>query len=244
MLSTTSSTGYAYVYAAHLGRHDERILSSVETSIGIYGLNGRINRLSGFLTLDGVIREEKKRKPGTIVVVGDDATFLEIAYRLIESKIVLGYIPLAESALSTLLDVPSADAAVATLAARMVETVDMGRVNAKYFFDSLAIDTPASIVCEMDKVLISVASPSMFEISNFTDHPNDGKFTLFITGAQRLWKEPEVSRLAFKRGIIETRPRIKGIIDGHTTVESPFEIELIPKALRIIVGKGKMWYST
>lgn len=234
---------YAYIYAPIVGSREERLVSLVETEIGVFGLSGRIHRLSGFVTIDAVIREEIKKKVGTIVVVGDEKTFLEAACRLVGTDIVLGYIPFEASPMAELLGLPVGEAAVNTISGRIVETLDVGRANKQYFIHSLKSESSGIYSFATRDYKMIAREPTDIECSNFGDHPGDSAAMMYWYGPKRFLKGEEVSYMPMIPGRLECQGGGRLVIDDCLVIDTPCEIERVPQSLKVIVGKHKGWYS-
>ncbi len=234
---------YAYIYAPIVGSREERLVSLVETEIGVFGLSGRIHRLSGFVTIDAVIREEVKKKITTIVVVGDEKTFLEAACRLVGTDVVLGYIPFEASPMAGLLGLPVGEGAVSTISGRIIETLDVGRANKQYFIHSLRSESSGIFSFSTKNYKMIAREPTDIECANFGEHPGDSTATMSWYGPKRFLKGEEVSYMPLIPGRLECQGAGRLIIDDCLPMETPCDIEIVPQALRVIVGKHKGWYS-
>ncbi len=142
---------FAYLYdqVAADPRH-ERDLALMEAELSRRGIDGRIARESMFRDAQLMVKEFVKLGIKNVVVLGNDASLLQIIPLLPNADITIGYLPLGEAGpLARMLGIPFGVEAVDVLAARSVETMDLGRVNDRPFLTEAALPaTRASVLVE------------------------------------------------------------------------------------------------
>lgn len=235
---------YTYIYAAALQRKKyESELAAIETSLGLYGISGETRRLSNFLTLDGIIRDLLKKKTPTAVVVGDDASFFDAMNFLAGSRAVLGFIPIEKSRYGEILGMPQGQKACEVLAARRLETLDLGKMDKKYFLDCAYTETPVKILLRSENFFIQAKERMHFGAANLGfGSPTDGHLEALIFKKTFLGDEWEIyASVPLEQGDLEESGALRFIFDGCRRFTCLPKVAIEPKAIRLVVGKGRVF---
>lgn len=253
---------YLYLYDAHLsGKPFQHALVRVETRLTDLGIGGKISRLSPLKNLRELIHDEVGSGVGTVVAVGNDATFLNLVNEAIPyDTLTVGLIPLGvPSLIAQALGIPAGEAACDVIAARRLSRLDVGRANATYFLSGLRV--PAShATLELDgqysvkpnagsfTVLIRNLPPDGWGATAVGRrfNPADGWLEVVIepspVGGGLFWRH---RRLATPSILPCRRVKISGgksatvLTDGDRVLKTPVAVDVLPGKLRVIVGKTR-----
>ncbi len=252
---------YAFLYDDFLSAPSyQKILANIETRCSILGIQGRVSRLAIFRSARELVENLVMDGAQTVVVVGNDKTLQKIMWFLPDLPVTVGYIPVAEPfGIASLLGIPPGEAACDILAARRVETLDIGKVDKRYFLTEVLIqDTKASV--RVDKQFnISAKHAGTISIRNLGSIAmNGGAMANAKDGWLELAVEPilpterksrfsflkslkrgEETLLKLKEGIIESTEPVDLLIDGHPINGFKFNLGVIPNKLKIITGRNK-----
>lgn len=244
---------YTYIYSSLLALPKyQKFLVNLETSVNTFGLNGEICRLSDFVVLENIIRNVFRRGgEETVVVVGEDKLFFDVFNFLSQSKVVLGYVPIEESFFSELLGIrPNPEEACQTLAARLLNILDLGFVSSedeknKYFFlASLQSLRKTKIQFQTEDFVLKSEKPFEIVCTNICDfsNPYDGWLTLGLLRKGLFKKKWQVQTLLpFKEGFLQAEAKDEFLVDHLTKIVSPIKIKVVPRALKLIVGKNRQF---
>lgn len=237
----------------------EAVLMKIETRLIDQGINGRIEKLSIFKNARALVEDAIKKGAQTIVAVGDDRTFATIVNIVAPYNVTLGFIPIAEgSRFARVLGMESGDAACEALSRRLCENVDLGHVQDFYFIGALraAVGAPLQLRCDNQYTVQTTQHTNTVEIMNMGDvlgsarlfPAHDKKLTVVIA--------PEVGGGFFsrrKRDIhsetVLTAKQIEVTSLGETatlaaddvaTFNTPCTVEVVPHALKVIVGRDRL----
>ena len=253
-----------YLYDAILAENKyASLLSRLETRITDLGLNGKIIRLGVMHSVHDAITTEIKNGAKTIVVVGGSKLFNQavnalakfsaqsISYR----KIPLGYIPINNGLdpLAEILGIGRWEDACDTLAARRIETLDLGQANDTLFLTT-AIVPALSATIEIDgNYSIEIAQKGEVVVANLPvgvtlpaeikSRPNDGRLELFILTKtdNKIFplaqKSNRASVFDFKKLKILSAAQVT--LDRLVKINTPVEISLAKEKINLIVGKNR-----
>ncbi|MEK7652915.1 MAG: diacylglycerol kinase family protein [Patescibacteria group bacterium] len=242
---------YYYIYDPLLAnKKNFNSVAKIETRLTDLGINGKINYLSFLKNIYQVLDEEIKKGLETLVVVGNDKTFIKIVNLVADLGLVVGFIPFGEpNLIAQLLGIPTGEAACDTLSSRIIERLDLGQINNYYFITSLECDGKDVILeCDNNYFISPQTKNSRVTISNLDVYdgsiirPEDGQFDVFIkTGNGGWFKKPgEVSRFNAKRIKITSQGSVPILLkDEERIIKTPAEVRIIPKKIKIIVGKNR-----
>ncbi len=249
---------YYYIYDNFVQDKDHvKELAAVENRLADFGITGTIGRLSLFRDAHELIHDEVKRGAKTVVAVGNDGTLKKVLEAVIATRVTLGFIPLGEPCtFAKLFGIPIGVAACDVLARRTILTLDVGKVNGRIFLSRLRIpEGMCTISCE-GRFRVETRSVGALQIKNIgwidgeeapeIGNPVDGYLEAVIDAEEKQgwFKKPIMrrSQLVIKKAVIEasgTAP-IAAFIDEEKYAQQRFEISILPKRLKMIVGKERM----
>ena len=257
---------YYYIYDTYLSdKKYEKILDQVKTKLLDLEIQGKHEKLTLMKSIDELINDEIKRGSNTVIVVGNDKTFLKVVDVIAKNGATLGMIPIDnDNAIANCLGINSPEEACDILAARKIVEFDMGQVGQQYFFSNIKINKNLDrLTVEKDSYKI-VPRPNCLEVavSNFYyPGPNeevdkrmskysaqDGKVELIIKTEEKKkgWfkKGKEVSKvdtiIQGNKFEIKSFEYLPVLIDGYKIVKTPVKVELAPRKLKVIVGKNRL----
>ena len=243
---------YYYLYDSRLkDKKYNNVIAKIETRLTDLGINGKINRLSFLKNINQIIAEEIKRGVKTIIIVGDDRTIGQVINLIADFNVTIGIIPIGpNNNIAKLLGLPPEEAACDTVSSRIIKKLDLGRINNYYFLTSLEIGGK-NIILECDKNYIINLSEgnNIINISNLNNSyniisdPTDSKLNIFIENIQRkIFRRNKSTLSYFKNSAV----RITGdktvpifLSDERKIVKTPAEVTIVPKKLKVIVGKRR-----
>lgn len=244
---------YYYLYDSYLNNKKYyNTLAHIETRLTDLGINGKINRLSFLKNIYQVINEEIKRGVKTVVIVGNDKTISRVINLAADLNVILGIIPVgAENNIAQLLGIPGEEYACDVLSARIIEKMDLGKINNYYFITAIEM-TGKHILLECDNnYFINLEDGSNINISNLnicnqiTTNPIDGQLDIFIQSIKKgLWRKDKMSLSHFKSKKIKINSEKSLpilLIDEKRIIKTPAELQLMPKAIKIIVGRDRQF---
>lgn len=253
---------YAYLYDDFLADPSfTKVIANIETRCSALGIQGRTARLAIFRSpkelVEGLVREGAQ----TIVIVGNDKTFEKVMWFLPDLPVTVGYIPVCEPCgIGCLLGIPQGDAACDVIAARRIETLDVGRLDDRYFLTDIRIPDARAQVDVEGNYRIGPSSAGTVCIRNLGGVSADGisvsdaKDGLLELTVEPI-KAPAVSRIPFwksaprqtesstrlflKHGGIQSREPVDVTVDGHVMNGFSFSIGIEPDRLKVITGRMK-----
>ncbi len=257
---------YYYIYDSFLnqGKYAAE-LNRIEARLMDLGINGRIEKLTILKSFKEIVEEAIRKGAKTIIAVGNDQTVSKIISYLPNLQTTLGIIPIGEeNNLASLLGIPSGEQACDTLSSRIIEKIDLGKANNKYFISSLQVPVQKELVMDCGSYKISpLDNTKMINICNFSSlpvadnqyetcgNPKDGMLEAIISSNQKeqhglfgLFKKEYSKKSVFpikKMKIKCSSESLSVLADGQTTIKTPLTVEVIPKKLKIIVGKKRMF---
>ena len=250
---------YLYLYDSFLNNKKYNTpLAKIETRLTDLGIGGKIFRLSPLRNVAQLINDEVKNGAKTIVVVGNDKTFTQIINFAAKYDVILGIIPVGtENKISQMLGITSAEDGCNVIASRIIEKVDLGQVNGTYFLLNLIISScKVTIECE-DEYRVIPRSQDQVCICNFKPllananangyfNPQDGRLEILIepisSWFDQMFKKAtniQKSIIPFKKIAIKSKESVSVVTDGQRVLKTPVQVEIIPKKLKIIVGKKR-----
>ncbi len=232
---------YTYIYSASLQRKAyAQKIEAVETRLGVFGISGEIRRLSHFFTLEGVVRDILKRKNQTVVVVGEDRTLFEVINIFAGKPVCVGFIPLMESFYGKLLGIPSGEAACEVVAARRIETLDIGRIDRHYFLESAVGDLPAQTVIRCGDFCLTSKRRSRVHFANIGfGSPTDGVFETVVSSRPIFSKDWRIDALVSVPECFLEGGTVTLALDQLQSVANASRVTLESGSLQMIVGRGK-----
>lgn len=292
---------YHYIYDAFISeRPFRRQLAAIEQKLTEMGIVGERERVTPIRTVEELMKLGLGRRSKTIVIFGNDYTFTralnaglacasKLAAGMNLEEVVLAVIPFGEpNRIAALLGLRGEAASVQELAARKIATIDIGRVNKRFFITTVEVGFEAEHKTRKEqvqeklslftaqhrlkkykpqevKVLIDdqflITSP-LFNLSvvNLADRPQRRPLASPQDQKLRVTVVPYTEELLSKPGLVARRqyeklpnasfflaqnvkiagPKtVKIATDGVLYDMLPLEIEVIPQAVKVIVGKGR-----
>ncbi|HCC22764.1 TPA: hypothetical protein DF272_01135 [Candidatus Falkowbacteria bacterium] len=257
---------YYYLYDSFLNdRKYEKVLDRIKTRLLDFDIQGRHERLTLLKSIDSMIEDQVKRGAKSVVVVGNDQTFLKAVNIAARLGVTVGLIPIGDhNYIADALGLPEADLACETLSARKLAKFDLGQVNDFYFFHSLKMTK------NLDRISIShegyrvIPKAKCHEVAIVNFHiprpglsgrllkkvqPQDGRLDLLIQDAEEV-KGFKKYFTKVKHSTVDTI--IQGVnfeiksfeylplmIDDYKVIKTPVAVKIADKKLSVIVGKNK-----
>lgn len=250
---------FAYIYDEFLSeRRLERDAALLETELARRGIEGRTIRLAMFRQPKEVITDLMRGPVKNIIFVGNDHTLEKMMSFLPDLDITFGYVPLIQPArIGELLGIPFGPAAVDVLAARLVDQLDVGKINDRYFFTEVSVPEGQAALDVEGQYKIGPAAGGAIAIRNlgvqseqmgFCAHPQDGRLEGMIqakiksTGVA-FWRKGTLSesRVYLTKGQLVAEKPIEVFVDGQSLRGKSFTLSIVPKKLKMITGKQKAW---
>jgi hypothetical protein len=232
---------YLYLYAPFLrSKKYARELALLEGRVTDFGITGKVAQLSQFLKFPAAIKEFGMKRLKTLVLVGDDDLIDQAVNQFALTDIVLGYIPIEESPYSRSLAIPHGSEAVNAIAARRITKLDVGRVEQKFFL--------GSITCEGKGIELHSPTFSLFskaytkvEVRNLreSEYPTKQTLEVSITPQEKSFlrtndQDPTVVEVESCR--LKSAKSLPVQCGGHGTMKTPLQVDIIPGAVRMVVG--------
>ncbi|XOU94392.1 MAG: diacylglycerol/lipid kinase family protein [Candidatus Kerfeldbacteria bacterium] len=256
-----------YIFDQYLSEKKyQTILDKIESRLTDLGINGRIEKLTILKSFSESVSEIVKRGADTIIAVGNDRTISKVISLLPKLNITLGIIPIGpNNEIAKKLGIPEGEAACDILSARLVEKIDLGKANNYYFISNLKLPINKEVFLDYGSYNIRpITDDSQISICNFDleinnssskekrhhCNPKDGLLEAVFTQAEKPKSFFNVFNNDFSESSIFPFKKVKikcnkeclpAIIDGHTTIKTPIAVEVLPKKLKIIVGKNRMF---
>ncbi|RJO59771.1 hypothetical protein C4546_00380 [Candidatus Parcubacteria bacterium] len=244
---------YTYIVEAEINsKKFENELARIEARLIELEVAGRIEKLTILKSLPETIKDAVRDHAETIVLIGTDKLINSAISTLAEFKATIGIIPLGEPTLiAESLGIPYGLTACDTLSARITTSLDLGKINNRYFLSTVHVPDCRTLTLDCDNQFkVSTITPATIDITNFgeTSNPHDGRLEVIV--------KPEVQKSFFgfmkprhfdrrsvfpfkKLTIKSTGDCLPIVSDGETIIKTPATIEVAPKKVRIIVGKKR-----
>lgn len=248
---------FAYLYDDFLSeRRYERELNAIEAELARRNIGGRVFRLGMFRTPKGLMGDVVRGGAKNVVIVGNDLTLGKLLWDAPELEVTVGYLPIGSpSRIADMLGIPSGEKAAEVLAARFIETLDVGRIGDRRFLTEIVVRDPGALLVIDGKFSIKPVDQGSIIVRNIgmpgedgkpTANAKDGKLEAVVTReipAKYPWqKKHETSEqtvLAFERGRIEAFEQIDMVVDGITVTGRAFDLWVDPKPLQFITGRRR-----
>ncbi|MEK7655824.1 MAG: hypothetical protein AAB386_04050 [Patescibacteria group bacterium] len=251
------NVGYSYIYDDFLSdRGFEREVAALETKLNTYDLAGRIGRLALFRSPKDLVEGMVKDGTKTLIIVGNDSTLDKVMWFLPDLGITVGYIPLVgPSAIGELFNIPVGVAACEVITSRLVETIDTGKIDDRYFLTEVSVSATLATLDVEGRYRISPTDGGSLFIRNMAAYVKEPilqneKSTMgleAIIAAQSSsrrgfpWKrrKNDETRIFFNRGTLFSKDPIEAKVDAHVVSGFRFEVESVKRNFRFITGRGR-----
>ena len=258
---------FFYIYDSFLAdKKYEKILGKIEIRLTNLGIAGRNIRLSILKKVEEIVKDLPEKDSPTIVIIGEDKTFFKAAKALVGKRTPIGFIPIrGNSIVAKLLGLPINEFACDVVSARLIETINLGKVNKETFFSFLEIPAKDVIITCDHQYLIRTNKLKKVRIFNlgllqFGDsfreteekkmiaNPKDKYLEILIGNPSErflFWRKKEkLDSLFFaeKIDIISKKrnKKIPIIVDGEKIIELPVSIGLSRELIRVVVGRNRL----
>lgn len=244
---------HVYVYDTRLENAKyHQTLARIETRLTDLGLNGKIVRLNPMHNLERTIRDEL-RPDCTIVLVGNDSLVNMAINILIGHEALIGIIPIGKdnNSIATSLGIEPELAACDTLSARRIIHADIGVANESAFLNQLNITTNHALIDVDSNLSLEIEAPTEINVSNLvsldlaTDNKSsheDGllELTMKTLLKKGMFTKAETSQTFIQKNNFLVNGDFTALADNSTEIKAPVKISVLPKALKIIVGRKKV----
>ncbi|MDD3284890.1 MAG: diacylglycerol kinase family protein [Patescibacteria group bacterium] len=245
---------YIYIYDSCLKENKYRkLLDKIESRIIDLDIKGKILKLNILKNIKQFINEEIEKGAHTVVVVGNDSTLSSILENIIDQKITIAYIPIDKgSKFAQILGIPYGELACNILSGRIIKKLDIGKINKKYFLNSIIIENSDNIEMKIDSFTIKALPKNKIIIKNLSfdtnqelkqSNPTDGILEIFIENCGGFMKKNlKHSLFTTDRLLINSKGESTPlIIDNNQIINTPVEITIADDKLNIIVGSNRQF---
>lgn len=248
---------YLYIYDEYVQeKRHEREMAAVENRLTDLGITGKIIRLALFRHAGEQILDDARRGVTTVVVVGNDHTISKVLDAVVEAGLPLGIIPIgSDNAFARMIGVPEGVQACDVLSARVIQQVDVGRLNGRRFVAGLKILSPEILLTCDDRYRVSLTHHGTIEIHNFTTLDSDAPDEVSNPQDQQLDAVIRVAspnrffgrhagtrtRLPIQKARIEGDELIRILCDGQEVRGEHFQIDLDSQRLKVITGRSRQF---
>jgi hypothetical protein len=247
---------YAYIYDDFLIEQPyQDVLDALETKLASLGLGGRIGRLTLFRNAQELVEDFVRQGVKTIVIVGNDDTLDKVMWFMPDLSVTMGYIPLAKpSGIADLLNIPTGLAACDVLSARLIETLDVAKLNDRYFLSEVTFENTTATLSVDGQFSLSLTGGGDLSIrnlgraagNNLADAQDGLLEAVFIPKVPnmktRLWTRlkvlpPQETKVTFKTGEIVSQQPLGGQADRFAVSGFKFSVSIVPQKFKIIMGR-------
>ncbi len=236
-----------------LSKKYEKTLTKIERRIIDLGIEGKFERLTVLKNPEELIKEAIRKGVKTIVAVGNDQIVAQIINIIADNDdVVLGIIPLGKNnKIAHLLGIPEGELSCDALSNRLIEKIDLGKINHHYFLTSLKIiNSEVTLECD-DSYRITPSPAQEINIFNLDAYhnkvfnPQDGVLETLINPAaswKSIFKKQKESLFPVRKiKILELNKEkpSKIIADGLKVLKRPLIVKIVPQKLKVIVGKER-----
>ncbi|MFA4937060.1 MAG: diacylglycerol kinase family protein [Patescibacteria group bacterium] len=253
---------YFYLYDTYTSdRTHANTLVRIENTLTDLGIQGKIGRLTILKSAKDLIDSAFKDGADTIVAVGNDLTISKVAAALVGKKqeIAMGIIPIGEKdqSIASLLGIPIGVLACHVLSSRIIEQIDLGKVNSQYFIRSVTVSGTPTVTCD-DRFTLVFNHPHAIKICNLDSwqlngqtkvaNPKNRMLETVLTplpqkGFLGLTKKHHAngSQLIMESCKI-TSPgnSLPVVVDGERVLKTPVIIKIASQRIKVIVGKKRL----
>ncbi len=256
---------YYYIYDTYLSEKKyEKTLDKIKTRLLDLEIQGKHERLTLLKSIDELIIDELKKGTSTVIVVGNDKTFLKVINTAARNNITIGIIPIGpENDIARTLGIPPEEAACDILAARKIVRFDLGKIKDQYFFSNLSINKNLTRLAVVKDTYKITPSAECVELNIYNFFYNSDK-SLIDKKLEQVLPQDGILELAFKvkekskgwfkkaEGLlvdsvikgkkfeVKSFEYIPTLLDGLRVIKTPFVVEIEKQKLAVIVGKDRL----
>lgn len=258
-------SSYLYLYDSYLQDPEyKNILANIEKRLRDFEIFGKIIKLSSFTNPRVLIEDEMRHGIKTVIIVGNDDSFIRILSRAADLGVAFGFIPVGQKKnhFAEVLGIPINEKSCEVIAARKIEKLDYATINNKNFFICYLYVPSAKLKVECDEkftadlrhdrfeVAVANLLPPPFESQRFQLHPQDGHMDIYFRPAAggllsgllgKGNKKRKISTFFFKKILLKMEKPALVIADGRESKEALVTIEINKKKLSLIVGKSRQF---
>ncbi len=233
------------------------ILDRIEGRIIELGINGRVEKLTALRNIKELIEQGIKAGAHTVVVVGNDQTFLRALQVVAQHNCALGFLPIGDNKLGAVFGITDPLEGCNTLSRRITKQLPLGKANQTYFLTQVTADFPAGthLRCNEQWNLITQTEHTHCTIANLGSlGESTVQYHLPEQAQLDLVLEPQAPPSSWLRKAKRLHPTTVTIhkvtidhpehavavrLDDTTVIKSPVTFSVKPKAIKIIVGKQR-----
>ncbi len=242
---------YLYIYDSCLkDKKFENLLTKIEGRIIDLDIKGEILRMNLLKNISQFLKDGIKKGAHTVIVIGDDKTFSTVLESAMSENIVMGYIPIdKKSKFAQIFGIPYGDLACAIIGGRIIETIDIGKINNKFFLGSVIIENSPNTELKIENFKVRVGRGNKIIIKNIDfeeedpgiSNPTDGLFEIFVEKTGRFMSKNSKHTLIKTDELLVTSKDSSTplIFDGIQTINTPAQISVAKEKLKIIVGTNR-----
>ncbi len=252
---------YFYLYDTYTSdRAYANTLVRIENTLTDLGIQGRVAKLTILKSARDLVETAIKDGADTIVAVGNDLTISKVASALVDKKtpVVLGIIPLGDKnqRLAQILGIPLGVLACHVLSSRIIESLDVGKVNNQYFIRSVEISGTPNLNCD-NQYTLRFNSPHNIKICNIDNWQMNGKLIAANpkNGLLEIILKPQnqkgfwglkkhshsLSLLSVTNCVITyDGDSLPVMVDGEKIIKTPITLNTASYKLKVIVGKKRL----
>lgn len=251
---------YFYLYDDFLSEKKYKsALDKIENRLTDLEMKNRTGKLSILKNIKEMIGDEINKGATTIVAVGDDQTiFKTINVLAYYPEVTLGIIPIGpQNNIAKIFGIPLEEDACDVLSSRIIKKLDLGKINHHYFISEVSFPGSSAIINCKDKFTIRPTAEAEVRIYNFNfrdnfyfTNPQDGVLELFVNDKKPSFlskrflrtEKRDLSLFSIQEVEINSeREPIKITIDQQQTIKTPAHVTILPKRLKVIVGKNRLF---
>lgn len=263
-LDKKSGNGYIYLYDTYVQDPEyKNIIANIEKRLRDFEIFGKTIKLSSFTNPKVLIEDEMRHGASTVVMVGNDDTFIRILSRAADLNVTFGFIPVGQKRnhFAEVLGMPLNEKACEVISARKIEKLDYATINEKFFFICYLYIPSAKLRVQCDEnftadlrqekfeVAIANLLPPPFESQRFHLHPQDGQMEIYfrpagggiLSGLMSNKNKRKISTFFFKKILLKMEKPALVVADGRESKEAMVSIEINKKKLALIVGKNRQF---
>lgn len=247
---------YCYIYDEELqSKQYERELAAIENRLTDLEIQGSIARLAMFRDAGELIRDKVTKGAHTIIAVGNDKTLRRVMDATYDLDVTIGLIPVGKGqTIAGLLGIPSGVDACDVLSARITENIDLGELNGAPFLHQIEWELSSGAQIRCDRQFSAfVPRQGRVYMRNLSEgsedglspsHPADGKLELIIETPEKKFlgrKSVHRSFIPFEYIEVRAEREQKLLVDSEAFSFQEFRVRVRPEALKLIVGKGRVF---